>query len=104
MERWIIRFVALLCLAGSAGLLWTFGVFVVVPWRAGRLLALNASELQVLAASLGFGIGVGAAALHLFALGEKEAHPRRYAVLRAALILALSAATASGVLWSLQRG
>jgi len=104
MERWIIRFVALMCLAGSAGLLWTFGVFVVVPWRAGRLLALSASELQVLAASLGFGIGVGTAALHLFALGEREAHPRRYALLRAVLIIALLAATASGVMWSLQRG
>ncbi len=104
MERWIIRGVALLCAAGAAGLLWVFGVFIVVPWRAGRLLALSSSELQVLGASLGVGLAVGLTALHLIALGEREHHPKRYAVLRLLLILALIAALARGVMWSWQHG
>ena len=98
-ETWIIRLVALLCAAGSAGLLWVFGVFVVVPWRAGRLLALTGSELQVLGAALLFGLLTGWAAVHLLALGEKEKNPARYRLFRAFLLAALAAAAVSGMLW-----
>ena len=99
VETWIIRFVALLCAAGSAGLLWVFGVFVVVPGRAGRLLALTASEMQVLGASLLFGLLTGWAAIHLLALGEQDAHPRRYRLLRALLAATLAMAAVAGMLW-----
>ena len=99
-ETWIIRLVALLCAAGSAGLLWVFGVFVVVPWRAGRMLALVGSEMQVLGASLFFGLLTGWASLHLLALGEKEAHPRRYRLFRALLVAALAAAVVGGMSWT----
>ena len=98
-ETWIIRCMAFCCACGSAGLLWTFGVFIVVPWRAGRLLALNGSEIQVLGASLLFGLLTGWAALHLLALGEKEASPDSYRRYRGLLIAALLAAAVSGMLW-----
>ena len=104
MERWIIRLTALGCAAGSGGLLWVFGVFVVVPWRAGRMLALSGSELQILGASLLIGIAVGICALHLLALGEKPTAPRRYAALRAALIAFMLAAIILGIRWTVQRG
>ena len=103
MERWIIRLVALCCASGSAGLLWVFGVFVVVPWRAGRMLSLSGSELQVLGASLLIGIAVGAGALHLLALGDKTSNPKTYAVLRVALIALLLAAMVTGMRWTLLR-
>lgn len=104
MEGWIIRGVALFCAAGSAGLLWIFGAFVVVPWRAGRMLALSSSEFQLLGASLTVGLAVGVAAIHLLALGERETHPKRFAVLRAAVIVLLIAAMLKGGMWTLQRG
>ena len=104
MERWIIRAVALFCAAGGAGLLWVFGVFVVVPWRAGRLLALSSSEMQVLGASLVVGLGVGLASLHLVALAERERNPGRYAVIRLLLIALMIGAAVQGALWTPQRG
>ena len=100
METWIIRLVALFCTAGSAGLLWVFGVFVVVPWRAGRILALNGNELQVLGASLLVGLAVGWGALHLIALGEKEINPKFYTIIRAVLMATLIAAACGGMVWT----
>ena len=104
MERWIIRLTALGCAAGSGGLLWVFGVFVVVPWRAGRMLSLSGSELQILGASLSIGIAVGACALHLIALGERTDHPKRYTALRILLIAFLLVTTILGMRWTLQQG
>ncbi len=100
MELWIIRLVALFCAAGSAGLLWVFGVFVVVPWRAGRMLALSSSELQILGASLLIGLAVGWGALHLIALGEKKTNPKLYAVIRTLLMATLTAAAIGGITWT----
>lgn len=99
IERWIIRFAAFCCACGAACLFWVFGVFIIVPWRADRMLALNASEIQLLGASLGFGLLTGWAALHLFALGEKETYPANYRFLRTLLIVTLCAALISGTLW-----
>lgn len=103
MENGIIRLVGLLCAAGSAGLLWTFGVFVVVPWREGRLLALNAAEMQVLGASLLLGLGTAWGALHIFALADRANRPKTYAAIRFALIAAWLAASIGGVLWTQAR-
>ena len=58
MENWIIRFVAVLCAIGGTALLWILGVFLVVPWREGRLLALNLAELQMIGVSLIIGLAV----------------------------------------------
>ena len=55
METWMTRIVGLLCASGSCGLFWTFGVFVVVPWHADRMLALNPSEIQVIGVALVLG-------------------------------------------------
>ena len=104
MENWITRLVAALFALGSTALFWVFGVFVVVPWRAGRMLALSGSELQILGASLLIGIAVGSCALHLLALGEKPTAPRRYAALRATLIAFMLAAIILGIRWTVQRG
>ena len=71
MENWLIRIVALFCAVGAAGLLWTFGVFVVVPWREGRLFSLNSAELQILGASLLLGLAAAWGALHVFALADR---------------------------------
>lgn len=99
IERWIIRFAAFCCACGSACLFWVFGVFVAAPWRTGRMLAINASEIQLLGASLVFGSLAAWTALHLFALGEKETCPPCYRFLRALLIAALFITIVSGVLW-----
>ena len=103
MENWLIRVVALFCGAGAAGLLWTFGVFVVVPWRAGRLLSLNGAEWQILAASLLLGLFSAWGTLHILAMAERSGHPRRYAFIRAVWALACMGAMAGGVAWSLAR-
>lgn len=103
MENWIIRLVAVLCAAGSAGLLWTFGVFVVVPWRDGRLLAMSAAELQVLGVSLLLGLATAWGALHIFALADRAGRPKSYAMTRIALIIAWLAACVGGILWTLGR-
>lgn len=103
MENWLTRLVALMCAAGSAGLLWTFGVFIVVPWREGRLSALNAAELQVLGVSLVLGLATGWGALHIFALADRANRPKSYATIRIVLIAAWLAAGIGGVLWTLNR-
>jgi hypothetical protein len=103
MESWIIRIVALFCAAGSAGLLWTFGVFIVVPWRDGRMLALNAAELQAMGVSLLLGLVTAWGALHIFALADRAARPKSYAMIRIVLIIAWLAACIGGILWTLGR-
>ncbi len=102
-ENWIIRIVALFCAAGSAGLLWTFGVFVVVPWRAGRLLALNATEIQVLGASLVLGLATAWGTLHVLAQADRASRPKNYAMIRIVLIIAWLAAGIGGMTWTLGR-
>lgn len=72
MEKWITRGVAALCAAGSAALFWTFGMFLAVPLREGRLLALDRIELQVIGVPLLTGIAVGWGALHLLGLADRE--------------------------------
>ena len=101
MERWITRIVALLCSSGTAGLFWTFGVFVVVPWRNGRMLALNAAEFQVLGVSLLLGLATAWGALHIFALADRTSRPKYYAMTRIVLIIAWLAALIGGIYWTL---
>ena len=103
MENWLIRIVALFCAAGAAGLLWTFGVFAVVPWRENRLLALNGAELQILGASLVLGFVAAWGALHVFALADRAGRPGLYAAIRVVLIVVWFAAMAGGVSWTLGR-
>lgn len=99
MELWIIRLVALFCAAGSAGLLWVFGVFVVVPWRAGRMLALSSSELQILgiAADRGWRL---AGELSISLLLARRTNPKLYAVIRTLLMATLTAAAIGGITWT----
>lgn len=103
MENWLIRIVALFCAAGAAGLLWTFGVFVVVPWREGRLFSLNGAELQILGASLLLGLAAAWGALHVFALADRAGRPKSYATIRIVLIVAWFAAALGGMSWTLGR-
>lgn len=103
MENWITRIVALLCASGTAGLFWTFGVFIVVPWRSNRLLALNAAEFQVLGASLLLGLATAWGALHIFALADRDSRPKYYAMTRIVLIIAWLAALIGGTYWTLGR-
>lgn len=103
MDNWIARLVALLCTLGSLGLLWVFGVFVVVPWRAGRMLALNASEIQVLGVSLVFGTATLWGALRIFRVADHGVRPRLFATIRLLLILAALGAIAAGSQWTLAR-
>jgi hypothetical protein len=103
MESWITRIVALLCAAGSSALFWFFGVFIVVPWRDGRLLKLSLSELQVTGVSLLGALAVLWGALHLFALADRSTNPRIYATVRAGLIVLSIAALISGILWTQER-
>ena len=103
MDNWITRASALLCASGSVGLFWTLGVFVIVPWREGRMFALERSEFQLIGVPLLLGIAVAWAALHLFALADRQANPRAYAVIRVAFVLAAFTAFANGVAWALAR-
>lgn len=103
MENWITRIVASLCAAGSTALFWTLGVFIVVPWRAGRMLALDKAELQVIGVPLVLGIATAWGALHIFALADREANPRLYAVIRLALLAATIAAFIGGISWTQAR-
>ena len=103
MESWLTRIVALLCASGTAGLLWTFGVFVVVPWRHSRLLSLNAAEVQVLGVSLLLGLATAWGALHIFALADRASHPKCYAMTRILLIIAWLSALIGGIYWTLGR-
>ena len=100
METWITRTVALICAAGSSALLWFFGVFVVVPWRDGRMLSLSATEFQVIGVSLLTGIAVTWGAVHLFGLADRKDRPKVYATIRGLLIVTSITAIISGILWS----
>lgn len=103
MENWITRIVASLCAAGSTALFWTLGVFIVIPWRAGRMLALDKAELQVIGVPLILGIATAWGALHIFSLADREANPRFYAVIRFVLLVAMVAALIGGVSWTQAR-
>jgi hypothetical protein len=103
MEKWITRGGAALCAAGSIALLWTFGIFVAVPWREGRMLALNSVELQVLGIPLLGGILVAWGALHILAIADRDSSPRLYLTLALALLAALLLAVSAGVSWSTAR-
>ena len=103
MENWLTRIVALFCAMGSAGLLWTFGVFVVVPWRDGRMLSINAAELQVIGLSLLLGLVTAWGALHIFAIADRASRPGVYAVIRALLAIASIAAMIGGISWTQAR-
>ena len=103
LENWITRIVAVLCAAGSTGLFWTLGVFATVPWREGRMLALDRNEFQVIAVPLVMGLATAWGALHIFALADREANPLAYAVIRALLILASLGAVLGGTLWAQAR-
>ena len=99
METWITRIVAAVCAAGSSAMFWFFGVFVVVPWREGRLLSLSMTELQVIGVSLVAGTAVTWGAVHLFSLADRSANPKVYAAVRAVVIVLSIAAIISGIVW-----
>lgn len=100
MEKWITRLTAALVAAGGLGLFWTFGVFVAVPWREDRLLALSGIEIQVLSVALVGGLAVTWGALHLLSIADREHNPQLYGVLRAALLIASALSVARGALWT----
>ena len=104
MENWIIRIAAALCAAGSSALFWTLGAFVAVPWREGRLLALDAAELQAIAAPLLLGLVVAWGALHILAIADRTPHPRFYAAACALLLIASLAAASAGLTWTQAHG
>ena len=100
MENWITRFVAALCAAGSIALFWTFGMFLTVPWKEARMLALDKVEMQVLGVPLLVGLLVTWGALHILAISDQAARPRTYATIQALLIIACIIAVANGMAWS----
>jgi hypothetical protein len=103
MEKWITRAVATLVALGALGLFWTFGMFTAVPVQQGRLGELSATELQLIGIPLLIGLLVSWGALHLFALADREARPRLYAAICAAMLLVVLAATYAGAQWGLAR-
>lgn len=103
MEKWITRGVAAICAAGSAALFWTFGMFLAVPWREGRMFALNTIEMQVIGVPLLVGLAVGWGALHILAVADRESSPRLYSTLRVVLAIVAIAAVFSGMSWSQAR-
>lgn len=103
MEKWITRAGAALCAAGSIALFWTFGVFLAVPWRAGRMLSLNGTEMQVLGISLLAALAVAWGALHILAIADRAGNPRTYYALGAALLIAALVAVAEGMAWTAAR-
>jgi len=100
MENWITRIVASLCAAGSAGLFWTLGVFLAVPWNEGRLFDLNRAELQLIVVPLLVGSAVAWGALHILAIADRARRPRIFMVLGALFLVALLVAAASGMAWA----
>ena len=100
MENWITRFVAAICAAGSIALFWTFGMFFAVPWEEGRMLALNAVELQVVGVPPLVGLAVTWGALHILAISDRETNPRVYFALFALLMLAITISFFNGMSWS----
>jgi hypothetical protein len=103
MENWITRAAAAICAAGSVALFWSFGMFLAVPWREGRMLALNAVELQVVGVPLVVGLAVGWGALHILAISDRATNPKLYATIRAGLLIAAVAAVMGGVAWTQAR-
>lgn len=103
MESWITRLVALLCAMGSTGLFWTLGVFATVPWRDGRMFALDRNEMQVIGVPLVVGIAVAWGALHIFAIADRTANPRVYRLVQILLVLASIAAVVGGSFWAQAR-
>lgn len=103
MENWITRLVALLCGAASCALFWTFGMFLAVPWREGRMLSLNMVELQVIGVPLLIGLLVAWGALHIAAIADAENNPKLYTAIRLALLATAIAATLGGAAWSQAR-
>jgi hypothetical protein len=104
MENWIIRIAAALCAAGSSALFWALGAFIAVPWREGRLLALNAVELQLIGAPLLLGLAVAWGALHILAIADRDLHPRLYSAACALLLIASLGAASAGLAWAQLRG
>jgi len=103
LENWITRIVATLCAMGSTALFWAFGVFVVVPWREGRMLNLSRAELQVIIVPLLIGFAVAWGALHVFSIADQEKNPRAFATIRVLLIIASVAAVIGGISWTQAR-
>lgn len=103
MENWITRLVAALCAAGSCALFWTFGMFLAVPWREGRMLSLNIVEAQVIGGPLLVGLLVAWGTLHIAAIADREANPKTFATIRLALFIALVAAALGGAAWTQAR-
>lgn len=103
MENWITRLVAALVAAGSIALFWTFGMFLAVPWREGRMLSLNLVEVQVIGIPLLVGLLVIWGALHILAISDRETNPRLFGAIRVALFAAAIAATLGGAAWSQAR-
>lgn len=103
MDTWITRFAALLCAAGATALFWSFGMFVAIPWREARMLAMNAVEMQVVAIPLVAGLAVGWGALHLFSLASDEESPQPRRARLAVFALVALAAMAGGLSWTLAR-
>ncbi|MBL8397559.1 MAG: hypothetical protein JNL84_05350 [Candidatus Accumulibacter sp.] len=103
MEKWISRGVATLVALGGLGLFWTFGVFIAVPWRENRLLALSSTETQVVAVSLIAGLAVIWGAQHLLAIADAKDHPRLFQGLRIALLLACLLAVFKGSAWTMAK-
>lgn len=103
MEKWMIRGCAALCAGGSLALFWAFGVFLAVPWRENRLLALHTAELQLLAVALITALAVGWGALHVLAFSDRLERPRLYAASRLLLCLLAVLAGVAGVAWTTAR-
>ena len=103
MEKWITRGAAAIVAAGSTAMFWTFGVFLAVPWRESRMLALNAVELQVLGIPLIGGLLVAWGALHILALADRAANPALYRSLCIALVIGSLLAVYGGMSWSSAR-
>lgn len=104
MENAITRIVAALCAAGSAGLFWTLGVFLAVPWNEGRLFELTRVEAQLIVVPLLLGSAVAWGALHILAIADRDARPRLYQALAVLFLVALLGAAASGMAWSQAQG
>jgi len=103
MENGITRLVAAIVAAGSLALFWSFGMFLAVPWREGRMLSLNMIEMQVIGVPLLVGLLVTWGALHIFAIADRENNPKVYRAIRLALFAAAIAAAIGGAAWTQAR-
>ena len=103
MEAWLTRAAALLCALGSAGLLWTFGALLTVPWHQERLFDLNRAELQAVGVPLVAGLAVLWGSLHLLALADRNNNPRLHAVESVLFLFGGLGSALAGCTWSLSR-